>query len=71
MYIMLSTGMAFVDKAAEFNTELFQVRPEGTSVVCCESQSSQCFLERFLAEGKPLFGRMPACARLPSYGVLN
>lgn len=40
MYIMLSTGSVFVDKAVEFNTELFQVSPEGTSVVCCKSQSS-------------------------------
>lgn len=50
MYIMLSTGMAFVDKAVEFNTQLFQVRPEGSSVVCCVSKRASCRVKTITEE---------------------
>lgn len=44
---MLSTGMAFVDKAVEFNT---QVRPEGSSVVCCDSKRASCSVKAITGE---------------------
>lgn len=47
---MLSTGMAFVDKAVEFNTQRFQVRPEGSSVVCCDLKRASCGVKTITEE---------------------
>lgn len=50
MYKMLSTGMVFVDKDVEFNTQQFQVRPEGSSVVCCDSKRASCSVKTITRE---------------------